>query len=119
MEMRRYAAQIQSQNPSVEYAETLALTIAKDIAPIADSIDRRVRTCKAQWAKKLLDRLVSYRTAATVASTIVAGLPAWASVLASAGVAALQAGSDTHFERQKIMDESGLSFLITMRDRMD
>jgi hypothetical protein len=115
--MRSLATRINESAADEPSSKDVVRLVSKEITPVVLEMERKLRQSKAQWAKRLLDKLTSVQTLATFASTVFVGMPLHCSLIVAAGIAGLQAGVDAKSEAKEIKEGSGLSLLVTLRQR--
>jgi hypothetical protein len=115
--MRSLAIRINESAVDEPSAKDVVRLVSKEITPVVLEMERRLRQSKAQWVKRLLDKLTSVQTLATFASTVFVGMPLHFSLIVAGGIAGLQAGADAKSEGKKIKEGSGLSLLVSLRQK--
>ncbi|MGA2402419.1 MAG: hypothetical protein ABSG91_12065 [Syntrophobacteraceae bacterium] len=115
IEVKRLATSITCGDSKEQIVSVIQDIVSKEVNPVVSQIERKVRLSNKKWAKRLIDKVSSINTIATLATTIFVGIPLHYGILAAATVVGIQASLDTYFEKRELEENNGLALLLTLR----
>ncbi len=115
IQMKKLATLISEGEIEKEIGAKISDIVSKEVTPVLNELEKKLKLSKSKWAKRILDRTTSIKTLATLASTIYVGMPLELSIIAALGISGLQAGAESFFEKRELRSSNGFSFLLELK----
>lgn len=111
-EMAKFAAQVSVTPFDQSYEREIQRVIAKDIEPAIADLEAKQKAIDRKFLSKLIRG--ARAGAVPIVATLFAGMPLPFVLALSAGVITLEALWETRTERKELLEQNGLSFLLSV-----
>lgn len=115
IEARKLASSITEGEPDIHRTKEIIDIVSKEVTPILNQMERKLKLTKQNWTSRLVNKISSLQSVATLVTTVFVGFPLYYGFLIATGIAGAQATLETIHDEKDIKIQNGLSFLLKMK----
>lgn len=112
--MLKLAAQIKQTIADPEFVRECEQVILKDIIPHLQELERKARLSKLKLLRAFANNLLSLKPTVPFVVSALTPVPLYAAALVAAGIVTLDTALQTYIERQELLYNNGLAYLINV-----